>query len=310
MVWTDVHWLSFTLCVLLLLVLDLFVFHRKSEVPSFKSSALWTLFWCSLAGLFNAYIYWMAGAKQATEFLTGYLVEWSLSVDNVFVFAVVFGFFKIPIAKQHKVLFWGILGAVVMRFCFIMLGTELLKHFDWIMSIFGVILIWTGLKLLKGESETLNPDDNLLMRVAKKILPVHPVVNHDRFFIKENGKWYVTSLFLVLLVVESTDVLFAVDSVPAIFGITREPFIVFTSNIAAILGLRSLYFMLAGVVHAFAYLNYGLCGILVFVGTKMNVDFWIPSEHGHHLAPEWSLAIILGILGVSITASVLKKQRT
>jgi tellurite resistance protein TerC len=309
MIWTQAHWLYFTVGVIILLMLDLFVFHRKDSESSFGSSAAWTVFWCFLALCFNGYIYSVAGSKAATEFLTGYLVEWSLSVDNVFVFAVVFNYFRIPLQNQHRVLFWGILGAIIMRFLFITLGLELLRHFEWIMTIFGALLIFTGIKMLKHDNDQVNPEDNFVMRIGKKFLRVHPVPSNDVFFIKENGKWYVTSLFLVLLVLESTDVLFAVDSVPAIFGITRDPYIVFTSNIAAILGLRSLYFLLAGIVQYFRYLNYGLCGILVFVGVKMNVEYWFRPEDGHHLIPPFvSLAVIVAILSISIAASVMVKK--
>jgi tellurite resistance protein TerC len=300
------HWLAFGAFVVIVLVLDLFVFHRDSHEPTLRESAIWTVIWCSLAMAFNALVWYWRGSAIGIEFLTGYLVEWSLSMDNVFVFAVVFSFFGVPLKYQYRVLFWGILGAVVMRLIFILAGAALLDRFAWVMPIFGAFLIYTGFKLATHGDSDVNPDKNLLLRIARRFFPVTKEPHGDRFFVVENGRRCMTPLFLVLLVVESTDVLFAVDSVPAIFGITKDAFTVFTSNIFAILGLRALYFLLAGVMDMFRYLNYGLAAVLIFVGIKM-VGEWYT---GHHLfAPSISLGMILSLLGVSVVASIVANRR-
>jgi tellurite resistance protein TerC len=300
------HWLAFGAFVVVVLVLDLFVFHRDSHEPTLRESALWTVIWCSLALAFNGLVWWWRGSEIAIQFLTGYLVEWSLSMDNVFVFAVVFSFFGVPLKYQYRVLFWGILGAVLMRLMFIVLGAALIERFDFVMPIFGAFLIYTAFKLATHGDSDVNPENNLLLRIARKLFPVAKQSHGDKFFVLENGKRCMTPLFLVLLVVESTDVLFAVDSVPAIFGITKDAFTVFTSNIFAILGLRALYFLLAGVMDMFRYLNYGLSAVLGFVGFKMLGDWWT----GHHMFhPGISLGIILSLLGVSIIASLVANRR-
>jgi TerC family integral membrane protein len=311
------HWLAFGAFVVVLLSLDLFVFHRKSREPTLRESALWTVVWCALALGFNALTWVWRGSEYGLYFLTGYLVEWSLSMDNVFVFAVIFSFFKVPLKYQYRVLFWGILGAVVMRLSFILLGAALIERFAWIMPIFGVFLIYTGIKLALSDESEVDPDKNLLMRLARRLFPVAREDHGDRFFVVENGRRAITPLFLVLLVVESTDVLFAVDSVPAIFVITRDEFTVFTSNIFAILGLRALYFLLAGVMDLFRYLNYGLSAVLIFVGLKVVAEYLAPyfsgesgAEHEHGLIhPAVSLAVIVTLLGISILASVIAKKR-
>ncbi len=300
------HWLAFGAFVVVVLVLDLFVFHRDSHEPTLRESALWTVIWCSLALAFNGLVWWWRGSEIAIQFLTGYLVEWSLSMDNVFVFAVVFSFFGVPLKYQYRVLFWGILGAVVMRLIFIVLGAALIERFDWVMPIFGAFLVYTAFKLATHGDSDVNPDKNILLRIARKLFPVAKQTHGEKFFVVENGKRCITPLFLVLLVVESTDVLFAVDSVPAIFGITQDAFTVFTSNIFAILGLRALYFLLAGVMDMFRYLNYGLSAVLAFVGFKMLGDWWT----GHHMFdPAVSLLIILSLLAVSIIASLIANRR-
>ncbi|MEX2111955.1 MAG: TerC family protein [Pirellulales bacterium] len=300
------HWLAFGALVIVLLTLDLVVFHRDSHEPTLRESAIWTLVWCSLALAFNGLIWYWRGPTIAIEFLTGYLVEWSLSMDNVFVFAVVFSFFGVPLKYQYRVLFWGILGAVIMRLTFILAGTALLQHFDWMLWIFGAFLIYTGVKLAMHSDSKPDPERNIFMRAARRMFHIAKENHGNQFFAIENGRRCVTPLFLVLLVIESTDVLFAVDSVPAIFGVTDDAFTVFTSNIFAILGLRALYFLLAGAIDLFRYLNYGLAGVLVFVGVKMVAEYWT----GHHVVtPVGSLAIILSLLGVSIVASVVAKRR-
>ena len=308
------HWVAFGVFVVVVLVLDLLVFHRNSHEPTLRESAMWTTIWCLLALAFNGLVWWWRGPTLAVEFLTGYLIEWSLSMDNVFVFAVVFSFFRVPLKYQYRVLFWGILGAVVMRLTFVLLGAALLARFNWLLWIFGVFLIYTGVKLAFHSEDNVNPDNNLLMRLAKKLFPVAKQNHGESFFVVEDGKRCITPLFLVLLVVESTDVLFAVDSVPAIFGVTKDPFIVFTSNIFAILGLRALYFLLAGVMDMFRYLNYGLSAVLIFVGLKMVVEYWLPGHFGiapeaHIVPPYVSLLVIVSLLGISIIASLLAKRR-
>lgn len=320
------YWIGFAALVTVLLTLDLVVFHRKSHEPTLRESAFWTAIWCSLALVFNGFVYWLYASvldhpnptKPAINFLTGYLVEWSLSMDNVFVFAVIFSYFRVPRKYQYRVLFWGILGAVIMRLVFILVGTQLIQHFMWVMILFGGFLIYTGIKLaIKDEADEVDPTHNFLFRFARKAFPIAKGEHGDHFFVREDGKLSITPLFLVLLVVESTDVLFAVDSVPAILGITTDAFIVFTSNVFAILGLRALYFLLAGVMDLFRYLHYGLSAILVFIGVKMTVktlaelshESWWPLPHYSWLRwpfPDWvSLLIVLGLLALSIGASLV-----
>jgi tellurite resistance protein TerC len=319
--------MAFSAFVVVVLTLDLTVFHRKSKETSLREAAAWTLVWCSLALIFNAILWQWLGPKPGLEFLTGYLIEWSLSMDNVFVFAVIFSFFRVPLKYQYRVLFWGILGAIIMRLTFILVGSELINRFEIVIPIFGAFLVYTGFKLVMHDDEQVDPSNNLLMRAARWVFPVAQEEHGNRFFVREAGRLCITRLFLVLLVVESTDVLFAVDSVPAIFGITREPFIVFTSNIFAIMGLRALYFLLAGVMDMFRYLKYGLSAVLIFVGLKMVSEYaaHVPAiahyiqehiwsgfhvEEGHHLVPPAaSLVIVLSLLAISIIASIIAKRR-
>lgn len=302
------HWIAFCVGTVILLALDMFVFHRKSHEPTLRESAMWTLFWCSLAGLFNLWLWWWAekvqppGAPYALSFLTGYLVEWSLSMDNVFVFVVIFAFFGVPLKYQYRVLFWGVLGAIALRLTFILIANQLIS-LPYVLELFGVFLIFTGVKLATAHGSETNPDQNLVLRLARTRLRVAPGSHGDKFFVRLDGKQYVTSLFLVLLVIETTDVLFALDSVPAIFAITQEPFIVFTSNVFAIMGLRALYFLLAGVMNLFRYLNYGLSAILVFIGVKMLVHHWVK------ITPSQSLLVIVGLLAASIGASLIAAHR-
>jgi tellurite resistance protein TerC len=314
------HWIAFAAFVTVMLVLDLTVFHKKSHEPSLRESAFWTAFWSALALAFNGLVWWWLGGKAALEFLTGYLVEWSLSMDKVFVLAVVFAYFGVPLKYQYRVLFWGILGAVIMRLTFVLLGAELVERYKWIMWFFGAFLVYTGIKLAFGD-EDHEPGDNALIRFFKKIVPMTSQSAGDRFFVRENGRLLATPLFLVLLVVESTDVLFAVDSVPAILGVVEKGthymrFIAFTSNVFAILGLRALYFLLAGVMDLFRFLNYGLSAVLVFVGCKMIAEAarhnewlaarggWDAHASGHLVHPALSLLIIVGLIGTSVAASL------
>ncbi len=307
------HWLAFGTLVAVLLALDLFVFHRHDRVPTLRESAGWTVFWCGLAAAFNALVWWWMGGEAGMSFLTGYVIEWSLSMDNVFVFAVIFRFFRVPVQFQYRVLFWGILGAIVLRLVFVLAGVQLIHHFDWVLPLFGLLLIYTAVKLTFHTGADVHPERSIVLRMARRFMPVtrnHHEVHGNSFFVREDGRLCLTPLFLVLLVVESTDVMFAVDSVPAIFGITQDPFIVFTSNIFAILGLRALYFLLAGVMDIFDYLHYGLAAVLAFVGGNMIADYFFASE-GEHLVPTWlKLAIVAGLLGISILASLLARRRT
>lgn len=301
---------GFTVFVLIMLALDLGVFNRKAHVVSFKEAAVWSAVWVSLALIFNFLFYYYALAKfgaetartVALEFLTGYVTEYSLSIDNIFVFVLVFSYFAIPPKYKHRVLFYGILGALVFRAIFIALGSALMQ-FHWVIYLFGGFLIITGVKMIFTQEKEIEPEKNLLVRIFTKFMPVSHEMDGKNFFVRLNGVLHATPLFIALLFLEVTDVIFAVDSVPAIFGITNEPLIVFTSNIFAILGLRSLYFMLAGALDKFHLLKYGLAIVLVFVGLKM---VWLNNLFEDHKFPiTWSLGIILGVIGISVVISLL-----
>ena len=264
-----IFWILFNAFVLLMLALDLGVFHRKTHEVSLKEALTWTFVWVFLALTFNAIIFYWKGRQQALEFFTGYLVEKALSIDNIFVFIMIFTYFQIPSKYQHKVLFWGIIGALIMRVIFIFAGVALIEKFHFTIYFFGALLIYTGYKMFYHNNAKVEPDKNPLIRFFKKFVPVTTHLHEDNFFVKLDGKRYATPLFLVLLLIETTDLIFAVDSIPAILAITQDQFIVYTSNVFAILGLRSLYFALAGVVHRFWLLSFGLAVVLVFVGIKM-----------------------------------------
>lgn len=311
-------WAGFIGLVLGFLALDLGVFHRKAHVVGMREALSWTAVWITVALIFNGLIwkYWdwihpqsgYSNGDAAMAFLTGYLIEKSLSVDNVFVFLVIFTYFRVPAVYQHRVLFWGIIGALVFRAIFIALGSVVLSAFSWTMIIFGLILIGTGIKMLWAHGKTIDPGNNPVVRVFRRLMPTTEEYHGQRFFVRKDGVLTATPLFVALLVVEFSDILFAVDSVPAIFAITQNPFIVFTSNVFAILGLRALFFAVAGLMALFRYLHFGLATILLFVGGKMLYGY---SEK--ELVPEWphfpiglSLSIIVGILGVAILASVLR----
>lgn len=298
-------WAGFLLFVLLMLALDLGVFHRKSHEVKIREALIWSAVWISLALLFNVGVYFLMGKEKAIEFLTGYVIEKSLSVDNLFVFIMVFSYFNVDTKYQHKVLFWGILGALVMRAIFIFAGVALIQQFHWIIYIFGAFLIFTGIKMLAQKDEKIEPEKNPLVRLFKRFFPVTDTMYGDRFFVKINAKTVATPLFIVLLIIEFTDLIFAVDSIPAILAISTDTFIIFTSNVFAILGLRALYFALAGIAKLFYYLKYGLSAILVFVGVKMVIV-------GFYKIPIiYSLFTILGILIVSIVISLIfpKKEK-
>jgi tellurite resistance protein TerC len=313
---------GFTLFVLLLLALDLGVFHRQAHDVSFKEAATWTVVWVCLALTFNVLFYFFmldrfpqdprltsvpgfdaaAAAKRAAlEFLAGYVVEYSLSIDNIFVFVVVLGYFRVPSVCQHRVLFFGIMGALVFRAIFIGLGALLLR-IEWIILIFGIFLIYTGVRMMYAEEKGVEPEQNAIIRLFRRAVPVTAKLHGKRFFVVVDGVRHATPLFIALLFLEMTDIVFAVDSVPAIFALTREPLIVFTSNIFAILGLRNLYFMLRGAIDKFHMLKYGLGVVLIFVGLKM---VWLNRLYGGHFPIGISLGVIVGVIGLSVVLSLV-----
>lgn len=302
-------WIIFFVLVFILLALDLGVFHKNAHSISTKEAAGWTVLWVSLALGFSIVVYfayengWVAnpdqldGREAVLEYITGYLIEQSLSMDNIFVIAVIFAYFKIPKPYQHRVLFWGILGALVFRGLMIGVGTVLIQRFEWIIYVFGALLLYSAYRMIASKDEEIHPDQNPVIKLVRRFFPVTSEFDKDHFFVRKEGIKYATPLFIALMVVETTDILFAVDSIPAIFAITRDPFIVFTSNIFAILGLRSLYFVLAAVLDKFKYLKYSLVFILAFVGVKMLLSEVV------HLPPWLSLAVIVLSMAVGIAAS-------
>jgi tellurite resistance protein TerC len=291
-------WILFNLFVLVMLVLDLGVFHRRTHVVKFREALLWSAMWIALAAIFAVIVYFWHGRGSALEFVTGYVIELSLSVDNLFVFLLIFRYFQVPTVHQHKVLFWGILGALIMRAVFILAGVGLIRQFHWIIYIFGALLVYSGIKLFRQENAEIHPEKNPLLRLFRRWIPVTKDYEGAKFFVRRPGL-YATPLFIVLLVVETTDVLFAVDSIPAILAITLDAFIVYTSNVFAILGLRSMYFALAGMMELFHYLHYGVSLVLIFVGGKMLVS------HYYQIPTELALGIVAGILIISVVASML-----
>lgn len=293
------EWILFIVFVLIMLFLDLGVFHKTSHVVKLREALSWSAVWIALALLFNAGIYYWQGHQKALEFFTGYLIEKSLSVDNIFIFVLVFSYFKVPSLYQHKVLFWGIFGALIMRVIFIFAGVALIERFHWIIYIFGAFLIYTGIKMLTQKDKDIHPEKNPVLKLAQKYIRVSPSYEEDKFFVTRDRTRFATPLFIVLLFIETTDLIFAVDSIPAVLAISSDPFIVFTSNVFAILGLRSLYFALAGIIEKFIYLSYGLAIILMFVGLKMLLSdiFHIP------------IAISLGVIALILTASIVLSLR-
>jgi tellurite resistance protein TerC len=305
------HWIGFIGCVLFFLALDLGLFHRHAHAVSFKEALSWTAVWVSLALLFAALLRFLRGPTEALEFLTGYIIELSLSMDNVFVIALIFGYFRIPPEHQHRVLFWGILGALIMRGVMIGIGVAVISLLDWVLYVLGAFLVFSGIKMIFVETE-VEPDRNLIIRWVRKIYPVAGQLDGQRFLTRANGRRALTPLALVLVMVETTDLVFAVDSIPAIFAVTTNPFIIFTSNVFAILGLRTLYFLLAGAIGYFRYLKFGLSLVLAFIGVKMLLD-----PHGRQ-PPLWfqvkipisvSLLIVAGIIIISIAASIVAGHR-
>jgi tellurite resistance protein TerC len=297
-------WIGFTAVVVALLVLDLGVLNRRSHVLSFKEALSWSLGLITLALLFGLFIFWREGTQPALEYYTGYLIELSLSVDNLFVFILIFTYFGVPAEAQPKVLKWGILGAIVMRLIMIALGALLLDRFEWIIYVFGGILILTGIRMLAQKEERIEPEKNPIVRLARRVLPFSNAWDGTKFFTRTvQGRVLATPLLLVLLVVEWSDLVFAIDSIPAIFAVTRDPFLVYSSNIFAILGLRALFFILAGMLDKFAYLKPGVALILVFVGVKMVLSHWV------HIPTVVSLAVILLTLGAAVGLSIWKSSR-
>jgi tellurite resistance protein TerC len=314
-------WLALAFFVFVMLAVDALLLRGRARDPSMVASAAITVFWFLVAAIFAAAIWYHRGAVQGIQFIAGYLLEWSMSLDNIFVFAVLFRYFQVPRQYQYKVLFWGILGAVVMRLAFILVGAALIEQFHFVLPLLGVFLVYTGLKFVWHSPADIDPRKNIVFRMARHWLPLAAVLASEEadinaagekgpvdaaaiygrgFFVRENNRIVVTGLFLVVLVIESTDLLFAVDSVPAIFGVTRDPFIVFSSNLLAILGLRAIYFLLAGALELFRYLHFGLAAILVFVGVKMIAELLWPD-----MVPVWaSLLVIGGLLAASIVASL------
>lgn len=297
------NWIWFNLFVLAMLALDLLVFNKKAHEIKVKEALLWSAFWIALALIFNAGIYFTQGPDQALRFLAGYLLEKSLSVDNLFVFLLIFTYFKVPAIYQHKVLFWGIVGALIMRALFILGGIALIHKFHWIVYILGVVLIISGIKLVSEKEKEVHPEKNVVLKLFRFFMPATTEYHGDKFFVKINGKTWATPMFIVLLIVETTDVVFAIDSVPAVLAISRDPFIVYTSNVFAILGLRALYFALSGIMQMFKYLHYGLAAILIFVGVKMLISEFYKVPVGI------ALGMIMLILSVSIAASLLVKDK-
>ncbi|HXA00640.1 MAG TPA: TerC family protein [Cytophagaceae bacterium] len=298
-------WIIFNVFVLTMLVLDLYILNSKSKVVKIKEALAWSAFWIGLAGAFNLFVWYWKGEEPALKFLAGYLLEESLSVDNLFVFMLIFSFFKVPNEYQRKVLFWGIIGALVLRALFILVGVELIHHFHITMLILGGFLVYTGIRMLIPSDKEIDPKNNPIVKIVNKIMPVTRSYHGDSFFVKAKGIWFATPLFIVVLVTETTDVVFAMDSIPAILSITDDAFIVYTSNVFALLGLRSLYFALAGIMQLFHYLHYGLSFILIFIGCKMMIKW----KWDYEIPIEIALSVVGGILILSILISILLPKK-
>lgn len=301
---SPVLWVGFLGLILGLLALDLGLVHREAKEVSVRQAAIMTVVWVLLAGAFGGFVHLTFGREAAIQFASGYIVEQALSVDNVFVFTVVLGYFAVPRAFQHRVLFWGVLGALMLRGVFIGVGAALIQNFHFVIYIFGLILIYTGIKLFgQGEDDEVDPSQNILVRLVRRFIPISDEYHGEHFFVREAGRWIATPLFVVLVAIEASDVMFAVDSIPAIFAITKDPFLVYTSNIFAILGLRSLFFVVNAIVDKFHYLKVGLSLLLVYIGAKMLI-----SDH-YPIPPEVSLVVIATFLGGAILASTVRSWR-
>ncbi|WP_322512705.1 TerC family protein [Chloroflexus sp.] len=313
-------WIGFNLFVLALLAIDLGVFHREAHEVSLREAAIWSVVWVSLALLFNVGLYFLwdvimpnstlSASEASLAFLTGYLIEKALSVDNIFVFVLIFSYFAVPAKYQHRVLFWGIIGALIMRGTMILAGAALIKQFHWVIWIFGAFLIFTGIRMATAQDEQIEPEKNPVVRLFRRFMPISDRYDGQKFLTRQNGMLMATPLLLVLVMVETTDLIFAIDSIPAIFAVTQDPFIVYTSNVCAILGLRALYFVLAGVVHLFHYLKLGLSVVLAFVGVKM----LLPDLSMAIVGVSWkiptgvSLGVVATIIAVSIVASLVRAR--
>ncbi|MDQ4122230.1 MAG: TerC family protein [Acidobacteriota bacterium] len=319
-------WIGFSAFVLSMLALDLLVVNRKAHFPSYKETLMWSAVWVGSALAFNTFIFYQFGTQKGFEFLTGYIIELSLSVDNLFVFLLVFAYFKVPKDFQHRVLFWGVMGALIMRVIMIFIGAELIERFHWVIYVFGAFLIYTGIKMFKEEEAEIEPEKNPAIRFVQRFIPITHHYDGEKFFTMENGKRVGTLLFLVLVVVEITDLVFAVDSIPAIFGITTDRFIVYTSNVFAILGLRTFFFLLSNVIDKFHYLRLGLAAVLTFIGVKMvlpllgdgaayvlnqagNPQLAETVKHYDHIPVNVSLGVVVVVLALSILASLVFPQK-
>ena len=292
-------WIGFSLFILFMLSLDLGLFNRKAHTITYREATIWSTVWITLAMIFAGVVFWYQGTDAGLKFLTGYVIELSLSVDNLFVFLLIFSFFKVPARVQHRVLFWGVLGALAMRLTMIFIGATLINRFHWIIYIFGVFLVYTGIKMFRQEDTDIQPEENPIVRAVTRYIPITRHYEGEKFFTRVDGRLTGTLLLLVLVIVEVTDLVFAVDSIPAIFAITTNTFIVYTSNVFAILGLRSMYFLLAGVVEKFQYLRMGLAIVLTFIGVKMLI------EAIHIVIPVWvSLVVVATVLLASVAASI------
>jgi len=300
---TPVFWTAFIVIVLFLLSIDLGVFHRKAHAVSLREAACWSAVWIVLSLSFGLWVYHSFGKQYGLEFYAGYLIEYALSIDNIFVFILIFSYFAVPPNLHHRVLFWGILGALIMRAIFIAAGAALISAFHWVIYLFGIFLVFTGIKILRQADAEVKPEKNPAVRLFRRAVPMTQDYHSGRFFVKHLGKYMATPLALVLVTVEFTDLVFATDSIPAIFGVTKDPFIVYTSNVCAILGLRSMYFLLAAVIRRFAYLGTGLGIVLIFIGAKMLISYW-------HIIPiGLSLSVVASILACSVIYSLLWPPR-
>jgi tellurite resistance protein TerC len=297
---TTWHYVAFIAGVLVFVALDLFVFHRKTHAITFRDASTWTCICVALALMFWGWVWWAMGRAKGNEFIAGYIIELSLSMDNVFVIALIFSYFRVPSEYQHRVLFFGFIDALIMRGLMIAIGVAIVNRFHWVLYILGAFLVFSGLKMLFSKDEGVHPERNPIIKLAQRLFPVASQYDGARFFTRLNGRFALTPLAIVLLMVETTDLIFAIDSIPAIFVVTQDPFIIFTSNIFAILGLRSLYFVLVGMIEYFRYLKYGLALVLVFVGAKMVMEIWHVD-----ISTGASLRIVVGILAVSIAASIV-----
>jgi tellurite resistance protein TerC len=295
------QWVGFNAFVVAMLALDLFVLHRKPHAVRFKEAVGWSLFWIALAVIFGIGVWVVSGPADGLAFFTGYLIEEALSVDNIFVFVLVFSFFRVPPQYQHRVLFWGVIGALLMRGIMIAVGAALIERFHWVIYVFGAFLVITGVRMAFHDEGDIEPESNPVLKLVRRLVPITPHYDGQRFFTKDSrtGRTFATPLLVVLCVIETTDVVFALDSIPAIFAVSRDPFIVYTSNIFAILGLRTMYFLLAGIIHRFHYLKLGLAVVLVFIGVKMLIEHWLVIPIG------LSLGVVAAVLASSVAASLM-----